>query len=61
VSEALSIDPPASFGKILMNIRTSLQLIQSEVAECFGITAREEFLFERVLPVGHDVKIKILR
>jgi len=61
VSGALSIDPPASFGQMLRDIRTSLQLTRREVAERFGVTTKEVGLFERDLPVGQDAKIKILR
>lgn len=61
VSEVLSIDQPKSFGKMLKNIRASLQLTQREVAERFGVTTKEVGLFEHDLPVRLDAKLKILR
>ena len=61
MSEVLSIDQQISFGQMLRNIRTSLQLTQREVAERLGVTTKEVGLFERGLPVRLDAKLKILR
>lgn len=59
--EVLSIDQKTSFGKILRNIRRSLQLTQREAAESLGVTTKEVGLFERDLPVQLAAKIRILR
>ena len=59
--EVQSIDQKTSFGKILRNIRRSLQLTQREAAESLGVTTKEVGLFERDLSIQLDAKIKILR
>ena len=59
--EALSINQKTSFGQMLKNIRTSLQLTQQEVSERFGVSVEDVDLFERDLPVRLGTKIKILR
>ena len=50
-----------SFGQRLRYIRTSLQLTQQDVAERFGVTAKEIDLFERNLPVMLGAKLRILK
>ena len=59
--EVPSIDETTSFGKVLKDIRRSLQLTQREAAERLGVTTKEVGLFERDLPIQLNVKIKILR
>jgi transcriptional regulator with XRE-family HTH domain len=61
MSKVLSVEQPIALGRMLRNIRTSLQLTQREVAERFGVTTEEINLFEREMPVRLDTKLKILR
>ena len=57
----VKIGQQASFGQMLRNARTCLQLTQQQIAERFGVTVKEVDLFEHDLPLKLDIKLRILK
>ena len=54
-------DQQRSFGQMLRNARTCLQLTQQEIAERFSVTVKEVDLFECDQPMRLDAKLRILK